>query len=179
MSMEKIQAQIKSSLWKSIAQSGVSLSAISAEDQTRLVDHLTDGILETMDEYLQAAAAPIKNGGQAVPLSDEEVLLWDGRPFLSLVECYTLTSERLKLVHGLLGKDVENFELIRVQDIDVKQSFLQRMMGIGDINIAGADASAPMIMLRNIPQPHKVYEMLRKAWLAARKKYGLIFREEL
>jgi len=105
--------------------------------------------------------------------------LWQGRPFLSLVEFYTLTNERIKIVHGLIGKDVENFELIRVQDIDLKQTVGERMMGLGDITITGADASAPMVILRNIPQPNDVYETLRKAWLAARKKYGLIFREEL
>ncbi len=179
MSIEKTQAQIKSSLWKAIAQSGVSLSSISTEDQTKLVDHLTEGILETVNELLEPATEPLKQAGKTEPLLDEEVVLWQGRPFLSLVEFYTLTSERIKIVHGLIGKDVENFELIRVQDIDLKQTVGERMMGLGDITITGADASAPMVILRNIPQPNDVYETLRKAWLAARKKYGLIFREEM
>ncbi len=179
MSIEKTQAQIKSSLWKAIAQSGVSLSSISPEDQTKLVDHLTEGVLETVNELFEVAATPLKDASKAVPLLDEEVILWQGRPFLSLVELYTLTSERIKIVHGLIGKDVENFELIRVQDIDVQQSIGERMMGLGDITITGADATSPMVVLRNIPQPNEVYETLRKAWLAARKKYGLIFREEM
>jgi hypothetical protein len=179
MSIEKSQAQIKSSLWKAIAQSGVSLSSISPEDQTKLVDHLTEGVLETVNELLDVAAAPMKEASKAVPLSEEEVVLWQGRPFLSLVELYTLTSERIKIVHGLIGKDIENFELIRVQDLAVKQSVGERMMGLGDITITGADPTTPMVVLRNIPQPNDVYETLRKAWLAARKKYGLVFREEM
>jgi hypothetical protein len=52
-------------------------------------------------------------------------------------------------------------------------------MGIGDITITGADSTNPIIVLRNIQNPSEVYELLRKAWLAARKKYGLIFREEM
>jgi len=31
----------------------------------------------------------------------------------------------------------------------------------------------------NIRDPNEVYELVRKAWLAARKKYGLSFREEM
>jgi len=33
--------------------------------------------------------------------------------------------------------------------------------------------------MRNIKDPQEVYETLRKAWLAARKSYGLMFREEM
>jgi hypothetical protein len=51
------------------------------------------------------------------------------------------------------------------------------MVGIGDISIKGADATRPHIVLRNIQKPDEVYETLRRAWLDARKRYGLQFRE--
>jgi len=95
------------------------------------------------------------------------------------VESYTITNERIKIIKGLIGKDIENFELIRVQDIDIEQKVGERVLGIGDIIIKGADQSSPTITLRNIKDPQEVYELLRKAWLNARKKYGLIFREEM
>ena len=66
-----------------------------------------------------------------------------------------------------------------VQDIDITQNVSERILGIGDIVVSGADKSTPTIILRNIKDPESVYEILRKAWLNARKKYGLIFREEL
>ena len=106
-----------------------------------------------------------------------EQVLWEGRPFLSLVEYYVLTSERLKIRQGLLGRDIENFELIRIQDIDFKQGVTERIFGIGDITITGQDPSNPKIVLRNVPKPEVVYETLRRAWLEARKRYGLQFRE--
>ena len=53
--------------------------------------------------------------------------------------------------------------MIRVQDIDVTKSMGERMMGIGDITISGADASNPTVVLRNIRKPDEVYELLRKA----------------
>jgi hypothetical protein len=72
---------------------------------------------------------------------------------------------------------VENYELIRMQDIDFKQGMSERIMGIGDITIRGQDPSDPKIELRNVADPEKIYEILRRAWLDARKRHGLQFRE--
>lgn len=179
MTIEKYKAQVKSSIWKSLAQSGVALTNLSAEDQTKLVDNLSDNLLLMVNEILDEASASIKSAQVTPDLDEDERVIWEGRPFLSLVESYTLTNERIKVVKGLIGKDIENYELIRVQDIDITQNFSERIMGMGDITITGADPSHPKIILRNIQQPTEVYEQLRKAWLAARKKYGLIFREEM
>jgi len=179
MSVEKYQAQVKSSVWKAIAQSGIDLKTLSLEEQNKFVDLLSDNLLLTVNEILEETIQPEMSNKAGIVLDDEEQIIWEGRPFLSIIEYYTITNERIKLVKGFLGKDIENFELIRVQDIDINQSVGERMVGIGDITISGADASTPTIVLRNIHKPHEVYELLRKAWLAARKKYGLIFREEM
>ncbi|PKO12143.1 MAG: hypothetical protein CVU39_25730 [Chloroflexi bacterium HGW-Chloroflexi-10] len=179
MSIEKYQAQVKSSVWKAIAQSGVMLKDVPLDEQNKFVDILSDNLLVTVNEILDETVQPAKANSVADSLEGEEQILWEGRPFLSIVEYYTITNERIKTIKGFLGKDIENFEMIRVQDIDVNQNLSERMLGIGDITITGADASNPTIVLRNIHKPHEVYELLRKAWLAARKKYGLIFREEM
>jgi hypothetical protein len=175
MAIDKQRAQIIGSIWQAIAQSGVDLSNIPQDQQEKLVGKIADGVMLSMDAIL----------GEEVPLTtaEDEVdelgerVLWKGRPFLSLVENYTITSERLKIITGLVARRVENFELIRVQDIDFKQGMGERMLGIGDIHIRGQDPSNPAIILRNIPKPEEVYETLRRAWLEARKRHGLQFRE--
>ncbi len=174
--VEQYRAKLKSAVWKAVSDSGVDLSAVPVEQQARLVDAVADEGLVMVNEILDEAVIPDKG---KVVLEAEEVIVWEGRPFLSLVESYVITSERIKISRGLLGKDYENFELIRVQDIDVSRGLGERMMGLGDIHIKGADPSTPEITLRNIKDPTAVYELLRKAWLAARKRYGLIFREEM
>jgi hypothetical protein len=178
MSLEKYQEQMKANIWKSISQSGLPLDNIPAEKQNKFVDLLSDNLLLTLNSMLDEVSPNVKPGGLN-ELADEEKMIWEGRPFLSLVEFYTITNERVKVVKGLIGKDIENFELIRVQDIDISQNLSERIMGIGDITITGADVSSPKIILRNIHNPTEVYEILRRAWLAARKRYGLIFREEM
>ena len=175
MSIEKSRAQVIGSIWQAIAQSGVDLSSIPQDQQESMVSKIADGVMVTMDSIL-GEDMPMTVAEDEVDELGEQVL-WKGRPFLSLVENYTLTSERLKINTGLASKHVENFELIRVQDVDFKQGMGERMLGIGDINIRGHDPSNPEITLRNVPKPEEVYEIIRKAWLESRKRHGLKFNE--
>ena len=173
MSIENTRAEVISSVWKAIAQSEVDLSAVPKGDQEALVTTIADNLMVTIDGLLEEG---IESEPEGLAFGDED-MIWKGRPFLSLVESYLITSERLKIVSGLIGRDVENFELIRIQDIDYKQGMNERIFGIGDITIRGHDASDPKIVLRNVSKPEQVYELLRKAWLEARKRHGLEFRE--
>ncbi|HMN13673.1 MAG TPA: PH domain-containing protein [Bellilinea sp.] len=181
--LEEYQSRIKSAIWLAISKSGVDLSAISAQNQSTLVDSISSEGLKLFDELMNETQAKVAEVPAATPSTDDdhtaETVLWEGRPFLSLVENYVITSERIRISTGLLGKEYENYELIRVQDIDITQSMSERMLDLGDIHVRGADPSKSEVILRNINQPQEVYELLRKAWLEVRKKYNLLFREEM
>jgi len=175
MAIDKIRAQVISSIWQAIAQSGVDLSSVPQDQQEKLVGKVADSVMVTMDSILDENS---KEKPEAQTLdTDDERLLWQGRPFLSLVESYQVTTDRVKIITGLVSRHVENFELIRIQDIDFKQGMSERILGIGDITIRGHDASDPHVVLRNVSKPEALYELLRKAWLEARKRHGLQFRE--
>jgi hypothetical protein len=178
MSIDKIRMQVKASVWQGIAQSGVDLSAVPSDQQTKLVDGITNSVLHSVDDVLEEAHKG-QSAGAELLLGDDEKIIWEGRPYLSMVEFYALTTERLKIVKGLFGKDTENIELIRIQDIDITQNLSERIFNIGDIAVRGADPSNPSVVLRNVSDPQKVYDIMRKAWLSARKRYGLQFREEM
>lgn len=175
MTIEQTRAQIIADVWQSIAQSGVDLSAIPQEQQQKLVGKIADGMMVTLNNLLDDVPQ-VEDEAEPEDEYGEEVL-WKGRPFLSLVEQYTLTNERLRIIRGLVSRKIENFELIRIQDIDFKEGMTERMIGVGDIFIRGQDASNPEIVLRNVSKPEEVYETLRRAWLEARKRHGLQFRE--
>jgi hypothetical protein len=177
MNLEKIRAKMIASIWQALAQSGVDLSAVPKNEQEKLVGKITDSVLVTMDQILEKEIPPMPTESYAVDEDINERILWEGRPFLSLIERYTLTTERLKITRGLVGRKVENFELIRMQDIDYQQNVGERITNLGDISIKGQDPSHPEIVLRNVAKPEDVYEILRKAWLEARKRHGLQFRE--
>jgi membrane protein YdbS with pleckstrin-like domain len=181
MSLSEMQARLKSSIWQAVAQSGVNMSALSQAEVDRLVTAITENVLKEMDNVLTeasgtpafSAAAP---GGQD---DDEEKILWKGRPYLSLSVHYTITSERVRISEGLLGKDRDDIELIRIQDMDYRQSLTERAMNIGDIHIISQDRNRPEVILHNVSNPEEIHGILRRAVLNARKKYGLTFREEM
>jgi hypothetical protein len=175
MNIDKIRSKAIGSIWQAIAQSNIDLQSISKEDQESLVSRIADSVLLSFDGILEEEF----KGGMEDEKSfvEDEKLIWKGRPFLSMVESYAITTERVKVNTGLVSRHVENFELIRIQDIDFKQNVGERLFGLGDITIKGHDPSDPEIVLRNLPKPEDIYEILRKAWLEARQRYGLQFRE--
>jgi len=177
MNLDKIRATMISSIWQALAQSGVDLSAVPAEQQEKLVGKIADTVLVTMDQIMGEEIQQEPEELSTNADETEERILWEGRPFLSLVEHYTITTERLKITRGLVGRKVENFELVRMQDIDYKQNIGERITNLGDIAIKGQDSSNPEVVMRNIAKPEEVYEIIRKAWLEARKRHGLQFRE--
>ena len=189
MKIETVRTQLISAIWQAVAQSGVNLSSIPQKEQDDLVRSIADRVMITIDSLLDEAVEAEMNDqsdsgkdadqdekGKAAAEFDEKVL-WQARPFLSLVEKYIVTNERIKIIHGMLSRNIENFELIRIQDIDFKQNVGERMLGIGDIFIKGHDPSDPDVRLRNIHKPEEAYEILRRAWMDARKRHGLQFRE--
>lgn len=179
-SIENIYVKIKASVRQAIAQSGVDLSSLDHEQQERLVAKISDQLMLTMNDLLEEispAQATVELPDQSEIDENQEKVLWQGRPFLSLVENYIVTSERIKIVQGFFSKDIENFELVRIQDIDLNRAMHERILNIGDIVIRGHDPSNPTITLRNISNPEGIYELLRRAWLEARKRHGLQFRE--
>ena len=189
MKIETVRTQLISSIWQAVAQSSVDLSGIPQKEQDDLVRTIADRVMITIDALLDEAVEaemqgqPVNEKGADL-IEDKksgeefnEKVLWQGRPFLSLVEKYIVTNERIKIIHGMLSRKIENFELIRVQDIDFKQNVGERVLGIGDIFIHGHDPSDPQVTLRNVRKPEEVYETLRRAWMDARKRHGLQFSE--
>jgi hypothetical protein len=180
MSVEQTKSKITARIWQSIAQSGVSVNAIPQDQMATLVDAIADGVLLAVDDALDEAGMPARQSTLAAdPLDEEEQVLWEGRPFLSLVTFYRITNERVRIVSGLLGKEREDIELVRIQDIDQSQGMGERALNIGDIIINSADTTRPEAVLRNVHDPVAVHEILRRAMLEARKRFRYSVQEEM
>ena len=178
--IEQIKIQARERVWKSIAQSGHPITAIPQEELESLVNALLDGALILVDAALEDAGLPGR-GDELVDtiLAGDEKILWEGRPFLSLFTHYQITTERVRVVRGMLGKDRDDIELIRIQDIDLEQNLTERVLGVGDVIIRSADPSMPEARLNNIKQPQEVHEILRRAMLNARKRFRYSVQEEI
>lgn len=181
MNLDQAKNKVVASIWQSIAQSGVQVSALPSDQLNALVNAIADGVLVAVDDMMDEAGLPQRSAAAAAagPLSSDEQILWEGRPFLSLVTDYKITNERLRIISGLLGKDREDIELIRIQDIDLEQGLGERALNIGDIHVRSADPSKPEVVLRNVKHPTDVHEILRRAMLDARKRFRYSVQEEM
>lgn len=184
MTSQEAHARVKARIWQAIAQNNLTIPELPKEKMEALVSVATEAALLELDGYLERTVEPTLVAAKQATTpkaktndeGDEEIL-WEGRPFLSISTHYTITSERLRIVEGVLGKEREDIELIRIQDIDIRQAFRERLLNVGDILIAGHDSTHPKTILNNIKDPEAVHELLRKAILKARKKHGLVYRE--
>jgi uncharacterized membrane protein YdbT with pleckstrin-like domain len=64
---------------------------------------------------------------------------------------YELTTERLKITQGVFSKVTDTLELYRVKDLETRQPFLHRLVGIENIQINTSDLSTPFVFVEAIP----------------------------
>jgi hypothetical protein len=181
----EMQARIKGKIWQGIAQSGINVSAIPQTEMDTLVNVVAESVLSELDAMLpEVVAGQVGAPEPAAPdapasTAEGEKVLWEGRPFMSLGTQYIITSERVRIISGLLSQEREDVELVRVQDIDQQQTVSERILNIGDIHIRSHDPSHSAIVLNNISDPLGVHEILREAVLQARKRHNLVYREQM
>lgn len=113
-----------------------------------------------------------------------ERVLWEGRPSklwsprMALTQRYRVTSQRLIMTFGFIGRRTEEIDLYRINDVGVKQHPLERITRMGDVFIASADTSAPMKYLHNITTPDRVKDIIREAARVERQRRRVLLREE-
>lgn len=90
--------------------------------------------------------------------------------------CYTLTSTRLIIISGILGRRVDEIELFRIVNSISQQSPIERMAGLGSIRIDSTDKTG-VVYMRKIQHPHQVRDTLREAYTIARNKKGTVLLE--
>ena len=112
-----------------------------------------------------------------------ERLLWTGRPnFLTspiqyLVSRYKVTNERLINERGFITKHTEQIDLFRVNDVEIRQGLLQRILGLGNVIVVSSDQSSPNRKLLDISNPQRVGDIVRQA-ARAEEQRRRVFRQE-
>ena len=83
---------------------------------------------------------------------------------------YRLTDRTIDYEVGILSKRVETLQLWRVQDLDFRQSVLERMLGIATIHVMTKDVTDPEIVLRGLPASREIFDRLKDACDLARQQ---------
>jgi len=76
---------------------------------------------------------------------------------------YRVTNQRIIIESGLFSKSLEEIDMRSVDDIEFRQSFLERIFGIGEIWVVSTDKVAPRRALHGIRDPRNTRELIRAA----------------
>ncbi len=90
---------------------------------------------------------------------------------------YVLTSTRLIVISGILGRKVDEIELFRIIDSKTTQTLVDRWANLGNIQISSTDRTGVALM-KKIPEPHLVRDALRQAYTEARSQRGTVVLEQ-
>ncbi|WP_238655899.1 PH domain-containing protein [Paenibacillus piscarius] len=141
---------------------------------------------DTGDHAAGGSQRPVTSRGRG---SQPETELWQGKPagisdrLKGLIGLnttrYTITSQRIKVRSGLIGKDAEEIELLRVNDFSVTQSIMQRILGIGTLIILSDDTSSPQLPFYRIRKAHEVKDILRQAVRDEKVANNISYREQI
>ena len=74
---------------------------------------------------------------------------------------FELTTQRLKITSGVFTKVTETLELYRVKDIETRQPFFSRLVGIENVQMNTSDASSPFVLIEAVPASVGLADKLR------------------
>lgn len=75
---------------------------------------------------------------------------------------YTLTEAKLEIDEGLISRTTTSVPLRRVQDVTVRTSIPQRLLGFGDIIVDNAGTDGQQVILKDIDSPRRHADIMMK-----------------
>jgi hypothetical protein len=186
MDRNQIRQVITAQFYQSLAENRVQVQSIPQSELQAIVNALADGVFAALSAVEDEGVGPVASAPRSAgppPAATEgempETLLWRGRPYLTIVSLYEVTTQRICISRGLLGHTVQEIELVRVKDSAVKQHMGERMLDIGDVTVISDDATTPEVTLHNVSNPVELREIIRKAVIEEKQRRGIRYRVEL
>ncbi len=94
-----------------------------------------------------------------------------GRVVLRVLGTYfRLTTQRLFIERGILSRTIDQTELIRVDDVRMQQSLLNRMFDVGSITLLTTDTTDRSVTIEGVRDPRRVAEAVRQQMRSLRGK---------
>ncbi len=89
---------------------------------------------------------------------------------------YEITTERVKIIKGILAKRTDELELYRVKDTSLIEPFIYRMFSVGNISIVTGDQTTPNLELKAVKNAREIREHLRTSIeeCRTRKRAGIV-----
>jgi uncharacterized membrane protein YdbT with pleckstrin-like domain len=66
---------------------------------------------------------------------------------------YTVDAERIESTHGLIGRSVRSIRVRDLRNINVRQSLMQRLLNVGDVEFSSAGGDEIEVTFYGVPDP--------------------------
>jgi uncharacterized membrane protein YdbT with pleckstrin-like domain len=76
---------------------------------------------------------------------------------------YTITDQRLTIDSGLLARDVHETRLERVQNVNCRQTLLERLLRVGTVDFDTAASAEYDFAFRGVARPHQIVRTVDRA----------------
>jgi membrane protein YdbS with pleckstrin-like domain len=76
---------------------------------------------------------------------------------------YKISNQRILVESGVLSKSIAEVDVRTIDDITFRQTFLERLSGIGQIAILTSEPSNPRLRLVGVPNPREIRELVRNS----------------
>lgn len=86
---------------------------------------------------------------------------------------YAVTTQRLTLRKGVFNRTLEEIELYRIKDTTLNRSLMQRVLGLGTVEVESSDASMPQLVIPWVKDAESVRERIRANVEAVRRARGV------
>jgi len=86
---------------------------------------------------------------------------------------YELTTQRFIHSRGILIRTVDRIDVIDIDDVTYVQGVIQRMLGVGKVQLRSKDRSHPQLILAGIDQVQRVSGMIDDVRRKERRKRSL------
>jgi uncharacterized membrane protein YdbT with pleckstrin-like domain len=87
---------------------------------------------------------------------------------------YRITNYRVDYERGILTRRIDSLELWRVDDLQFRQTLMERIMGVGTIEVFCRERQAMQDMPISIPNARKVFESIKSSILIAKRQRGIL-----
>jgi len=90
---------------------------------------------------------------------------------------YVVSPDRIEWSRGILDRKVDNLDMFRVIDLKMRRSPLDCIVGVGTVGLITTDKTDPEFTFEKIHRSRKLYDIIKKASLAADKRSSVIHLE--
>ncbi len=90
---------------------------------------------------------------------------------------YEVTPDKIEWSRGILDRRVDNLDMFRVIDLNLRRSVLDCIMGVGTVRLTTTDKSDPKFEFEKVRDSRMLYDVIKKASLDADKNSGVVHLE--